>query len=171
MPNTFSEEEFVFRVMVSFWSLSLGFLFVNEHFHSCRLSALTCRERFLSAPPLFRQARKVCSFFNCDSSYAAKPTCSRCEYKAKMLIFMLDLKGQLLMKAAASSCRRVGGLTSSHWNTHVHQHNVLWSFVRERSHSSGSCMEPYNSRRKQQELFCVMLYLLILHFEPLWLPV
>lgn len=51
------------------------------------------------------------------------------------------------MKAAASSCRRVGGLTSSHWNTHVHQHNVLWSFVRERSHSSGSCMEPYNSRR------------------------
>lgn len=71
------------------------------------------------------------------------------------------------MKAAASSCRRVGGLTSSHWNTHVHQHNVLWSFVRERSHSSGSCMEPYNSRRKQQELFRVMLYLLILHFEPL----
>lgn len=171
MPNAFSEEEFVFRVMVSFWSLSLGFLFVHEQFHSCRLSALTCRERFLSAPPLFRQARKVCSFFNCDSSYAAKPTCSRCEYKAKMLIFMLDLKGQLLMKAAASSCRRVGGLTSSHWNTHVHQHNVLWSFVRERSHSSGSCMEPYNSRRKQQELFCVMLYLLILHFEPLWLPV
>ncbi|XP_039903016.1 zinc finger CCHC domain-containing protein 2 isoform X3 [Simochromis diagramma] len=36
------------------------------------------RERFLSAPPLFRQTRKVCSFFNCDSSYAAKPTCSRC---------------------------------------------------------------------------------------------
>uniref|UniRef100_UPI0037E99DFA zinc finger CCHC domain-containing protein 2 n=1 Tax=Semicossyphus pulcher TaxID=241346 RepID=UPI0037E99DFA len=36
------------------------------------------RERFLSAPPDFRQTRKVCSFFNCDSSYLTKPTCSRC---------------------------------------------------------------------------------------------
>nr|XP_020513672.2 LOW QUALITY PROTEIN: zinc finger CCHC domain-containing protein 2 [Labrus bergylta] len=36
------------------------------------------RERFLSAPPVFRQTRKVCSFFNCDSSYSSKPTCSRC---------------------------------------------------------------------------------------------
>ncbi|KAF3836182.1 hypothetical protein F7725_028740 [Dissostichus mawsoni] len=26
------------------------------------------REKFLSAPPVFRQTRKVCSFFNCDSS-------------------------------------------------------------------------------------------------------
>uniref|UniRef100_A0A8D2ZS14 Uncharacterized protein n=1 Tax=Scophthalmus maximus TaxID=52904 RepID=A0A8D2ZS14_SCOMX len=33
------------------------------------------RERFLSAPPIFRQTRKVCSFFNCDS---AKPTSCRC---------------------------------------------------------------------------------------------
>ncbi|KAM4533805.1 zinc finger CCHC domain-containing protein 2 isoform 2-T2 [Odontesthes bonariensis] len=36
------------------------------------------RERFLSAPPLFRQTRKVCSFFNCDSSYPSKPACCRC---------------------------------------------------------------------------------------------
>ncbi|XP_040921270.1 zinc finger CCHC domain-containing protein 2 isoform X2 [Toxotes jaculatrix] len=36
------------------------------------------RERFLSAPPVFRQTRKVCSFFNCDSSYSAKPTSCRC---------------------------------------------------------------------------------------------
>ncbi|XP_070784460.1 zinc finger CCHC domain-containing protein 2 [Enoplosus armatus] len=36
------------------------------------------RERFLSAPPVFRQTRKVCSFFNCDSSYSTKPTCCRC---------------------------------------------------------------------------------------------
>ncbi|XP_028288416.1 zinc finger CCHC domain-containing protein 2 [Parambassis ranga] len=36
------------------------------------------RERFLSAPPLFRQTRKVCSFFNCDSSYSSKRTCCRC---------------------------------------------------------------------------------------------
>ncbi|XP_029385054.1 zinc finger CCHC domain-containing protein 2 isoform X2 [Echeneis naucrates] len=36
------------------------------------------RERFLSAPPVFRQTRKVCSFFNCDSTYSAKPASSRC---------------------------------------------------------------------------------------------
>lgn len=36
------------------------------------------RERFLCAPPVFRQTRKVCSFFNCDSSYSTKPTCCRC---------------------------------------------------------------------------------------------
>ncbi|KAG7218564.1 hypothetical protein INR49_020188, partial [Caranx melampygus] len=36
------------------------------------------RERFLSAPPLFRQTRKVCIFFNCDSSYSAKPSSCRC---------------------------------------------------------------------------------------------
>ncbi|XP_035523499.1 zinc finger CCHC domain-containing protein 2-like, partial [Morone saxatilis] len=36
------------------------------------------RERFLSAPPVFRQTRKVCSFFNCDSSYSAKPASCRC---------------------------------------------------------------------------------------------
>ncbi|KAK5877232.1 hypothetical protein CesoFtcFv8_024758 [Champsocephalus esox] len=36
------------------------------------------REKFLSAPPVFRQTRKVCSFFNCDSSYSTKPTCCRC---------------------------------------------------------------------------------------------
>ncbi|XP_069368585.1 zinc finger CCHC domain-containing protein 2 isoform X2 [Paralichthys olivaceus] len=36
------------------------------------------RERFLSAPPVFRQTRKVCSFFNCDSTYSAKPSTCRC---------------------------------------------------------------------------------------------
>ncbi|XP_075934009.1 zinc finger CCHC domain-containing protein 2 isoform X2 [Anarhichas minor] len=36
------------------------------------------RERFLSAPPVFRQTRKVCSFFNCDSSYSTSPPCCRC---------------------------------------------------------------------------------------------
>ncbi|XP_041669827.1 zinc finger CCHC domain-containing protein 2 [Cheilinus undulatus] len=39
------------------------------------------RERFLSAPPVFRQTRKVCSFFNCDSTYSSKPTCSRCNWQ------------------------------------------------------------------------------------------
>ncbi|MED6266806.1 hypothetical protein CHARACLAT_005883 [Characodon lateralis] len=36
------------------------------------------RERFLSAPPLFRQTRKVCSFFNCESTHSSRPACSRC---------------------------------------------------------------------------------------------
>ncbi|TKS88058.1 Zinc finger CCHC domain-containing protein 2 [Collichthys lucidus] len=36
------------------------------------------RERFLSAPPVFRQTRKVCSFFNCDSTYSTKPAGCRC---------------------------------------------------------------------------------------------
>ncbi|CAN9506199.1 unnamed protein product [Ophioblennius macclurei] len=36
------------------------------------------REHFLSAPPLFRKTRKVCSFFNSDSSYSVKPACCRC---------------------------------------------------------------------------------------------
>ncbi|XP_023152327.1 zinc finger CCHC domain-containing protein 2 [Amphiprion ocellaris] len=36
------------------------------------------RERFLSAPSLFRQTRKVCSFFNCDSSYSTKHPYCRC---------------------------------------------------------------------------------------------
>ncbi|XP_024135644.1 zinc finger CCHC domain-containing protein 2 isoform X2 [Oryzias melastigma] len=36
------------------------------------------RERFLSAPPLFRQTRKVCSFFTCDSAHSSKPACSIC---------------------------------------------------------------------------------------------
>nr|XP_061821725.1 zinc finger CCHC domain-containing protein 2-like isoform X2 [Nerophis lumbriciformis] len=36
------------------------------------------REKFLAAPPVFRQARKVCSFFNCDSSYSTKLSCCRC---------------------------------------------------------------------------------------------
>ncbi|XP_034562038.1 zinc finger CCHC domain-containing protein 2 [Notolabrus celidotus] len=36
------------------------------------------RERFLSAPPVFRQTRKVCSFFNCDSSYSSKRNSCRC---------------------------------------------------------------------------------------------
>ncbi|XP_076014138.1 zinc finger CCHC domain-containing protein 2 isoform X2 [Genypterus blacodes] len=36
------------------------------------------RERFLSAPPFFKQSRKVCSFFNCDSSYSSKHNCCGC---------------------------------------------------------------------------------------------
>ncbi|XP_074549251.1 zinc finger CCHC domain-containing protein 2 isoform X2 [Halichoeres trimaculatus] len=36
------------------------------------------RERFLSAPPVFRQTRKVCNFFNCDSSYSSKCGSCRC---------------------------------------------------------------------------------------------
>ncbi|KAK2858580.1 hypothetical protein Q5P01_003200 [Channa striata] len=39
---------------------------------------INLRERFLSAPPVFKQTRKVCSFFNCDSSHSAAPTCCRC---------------------------------------------------------------------------------------------
>lgn len=45
------------------------------------LTLSTCRERFLSAPPVFRQTRKVCSFFNCDSTYSTKPAGCRCEYQ------------------------------------------------------------------------------------------
>lgn len=37
------------------------------------------RERFRSAPPVFRQTRKVCSFFSCDSSYSTKPSSCRCK--------------------------------------------------------------------------------------------
>ncbi|KAM6900488.1 LOW QUALITY PROTEIN: zinc finger CCHC domain-containing protein 2 [Xenentodon cancila] len=36
------------------------------------------RERFLSAPPFFRKTKKVCRFFNSDSTYSSKPTCCRC---------------------------------------------------------------------------------------------
>ncbi|KAM4718411.1 zinc finger CCHC domain-containing protein 2 isoform 3-T3 [Anableps anableps] len=40
------------------------------------------RERFLSAPPLFRQTRKVCSFFTCESGHASsRPACSRCNFQ------------------------------------------------------------------------------------------
>uniref|UniRef100_A0A3Q3J5E8 Zinc finger, CCHC domain containing 2 n=1 Tax=Monopterus albus TaxID=43700 RepID=A0A3Q3J5E8_MONAL len=39
---------------------------------------MNLREMFLSAPLVFRQSRKVCSFFSCDSSYSAKPTCCPC---------------------------------------------------------------------------------------------
>ncbi|XP_056155440.1 zinc finger CCHC domain-containing protein 2 [Lampris incognitus] len=35
------------------------------------------RERFLSAPSVFRRTRKVCSFFNCSSTYATKTPCCR----------------------------------------------------------------------------------------------
>lgn len=38
------------------------------------------REKFLSAPTVFKQIRKVCSFFNYGSSYSIKPTYCRCEY-------------------------------------------------------------------------------------------
>ncbi|XP_029985861.1 zinc finger CCHC domain-containing protein 2 isoform X2 [Sphaeramia orbicularis] len=41
------------------------------------------RERFLSAPPVFRQTRKVCTFFNCGSSYSTKPSCCRCHCPRK----------------------------------------------------------------------------------------
>ncbi|XP_047423740.1 zinc finger CCHC domain-containing protein 2 isoform X2 [Mugil cephalus] len=40
------------------------------------------RERFLSAPPLFRQTRNACIFFNSDSSYSTRPTCCRCNCQA-----------------------------------------------------------------------------------------
>ncbi|XP_056220344.1 zinc finger CCHC domain-containing protein 2 isoform X1 [Seriola aureovittata] len=46
--------------------------------HESREVEKNLRERFLSAPPVFRQTRKVCSFFNCDSSYSAKPSSCRC---------------------------------------------------------------------------------------------
>ncbi|CAG5895706.1 unnamed protein product [Menidia menidia] len=42
------------------------------------------REQFLSAPPLFRQTRKVCSFFTCDSSYPSKAACCRCNCQPGM---------------------------------------------------------------------------------------
>lgn len=41
-----------------------------------------CRERFLSAPPVFRQTRRVCSFFNQDSTLSPKATAAgRCEWR------------------------------------------------------------------------------------------
>ncbi|XP_035981444.1 zinc finger CCHC domain-containing protein 2 [Fundulus heteroclitus] len=39
------------------------------------------RERFLSAPPLFRQTRKVCSFFNCESGHSPRTACSRYNFQ------------------------------------------------------------------------------------------
>ncbi|XP_034028761.1 zinc finger CCHC domain-containing protein 2 isoform X2 [Thalassophryne amazonica] len=47
-----------------------------EH-HEARDIERNLRESFLSAPPVFRQTRKVCSFFNCDSINLTKPTCCR----------------------------------------------------------------------------------------------
>lgn len=41
------------------------------------------REWFLLAPPVFRQTRKVCSFFNCGSSYSTTPSCCRCHCPRK----------------------------------------------------------------------------------------
>lgn len=39
-----------------------------------------CRERFLSAPPVFRQTRRVCSFFCRDSTLSPKASAAgRCE--------------------------------------------------------------------------------------------
>lgn len=43
------------------------------------LLRLSFREKFASAPPAFKQMRKVCGFFNCGSSYAVKPAYCRCE--------------------------------------------------------------------------------------------
>ncbi|XP_030612371.1 zinc finger CCHC domain-containing protein 2 [Archocentrus centrarchus] len=58
-------------------SFEKGILGLLSQYES-REAEKNLRERFLSAPPLFRQTRKVCSFFNCDSSYSAKPTYNRC---------------------------------------------------------------------------------------------
>ncbi|KAM3593110.1 uncharacterized protein V6R79_006377 [Siganus canaliculatus] len=41
------------------------------------------REKFLSAPPVFRQTGKVCTFFNCDSNYSIKYTGCRCNQPVK----------------------------------------------------------------------------------------
>lgn len=48
--------------------------------HEGREVERTLREKLLSAPQVFRQTRKVCSFFRCDSSYSSSPLCSRCSH-------------------------------------------------------------------------------------------
>ncbi|KAG7526339.1 zinc finger CCHC domain-containing protein 2 isoform X2 [Solea senegalensis] len=61
----------------SFEKSILRLLNQGDHYESREVEK-NLRERFLSAPPVFRQTRKVCSFFNCDSSYSVKPSSCRC---------------------------------------------------------------------------------------------
>ncbi|XP_054621990.1 zinc finger CCHC domain-containing protein 2 [Dunckerocampus dactyliophorus] len=55
----------------------LRLLSQGDHYESREVEE-SLREKFLAAPPVFRQTRKVCSFFNCDSSYSTKLSCCRC---------------------------------------------------------------------------------------------
>nr|XP_057916135.1 zinc finger CCHC domain-containing protein 2 [Doryrhamphus excisus] len=55
----------------------LRLLSQGDHYGSREVEE-SLREKFLAAPPVFRQTRKVCSFFNCDSSYSTKVSCCRC---------------------------------------------------------------------------------------------
>ncbi|XP_061661504.1 zinc finger CCHC domain-containing protein 2 [Syngnathoides biaculeatus] len=75
-------ENFLFKLpknqcTESFKKGLLRLLSQGDHYES-REGEKGLREKFLAAPPVFRQTRKVCSFFNCDSSYSAKPSNCRC---------------------------------------------------------------------------------------------
>ncbi|XP_057680153.1 zinc finger CCHC domain-containing protein 2 [Corythoichthys intestinalis] len=75
-------ENFLFKLpkdqcTESFAKSLLRLLSQGGHYDS-REGEKSLREKFLAAPPVFRQTRKVCSFFNCDSSYSTKPSSCRC---------------------------------------------------------------------------------------------
>ncbi|XP_061522022.1 zinc finger CCHC domain-containing protein 2 [Phycodurus eques] len=75
-------ENFLFKLpkdqcTESFKKGLLRLLSQGDHYES-REGDKSLREKFLAAPPVFRQTRKVCSFFNCDSSYSTKPSNCRC---------------------------------------------------------------------------------------------
>ncbi|XP_077591703.1 zinc finger CCHC domain-containing protein 2 isoform X2 [Stigmatopora nigra] len=75
-------ENFLFKLpkdqcTESFAKGLLRLLSQGGHYES-REGEKSLREKFLAAPPVFRQSRKVCSFFNCDSSYSTKPSGCRC---------------------------------------------------------------------------------------------
>ncbi|XP_037135537.1 zinc finger CCHC domain-containing protein 2 isoform X1 [Syngnathus acus] len=57
---------------------SLLRLLSQGHHYESRECEKSLREKFLAAPPIFRQTKRVCSFFNCDSSYSTKPSSCRC---------------------------------------------------------------------------------------------
>ncbi|XP_051910132.1 zinc finger CCHC domain-containing protein 2 isoform X2 [Hippocampus zosterae] len=57
---------------------SLLRLLSQGHHYESRENEKSLREKFLAAPPIFRQTRKVCMFFNCESAYSTKPSSCRC---------------------------------------------------------------------------------------------
>ncbi|XP_077410398.1 zinc finger CCHC domain-containing protein 2 isoform X2 [Vanacampus margaritifer] len=75
-------ENFLFKLpkeqCTESFAKSLLRLLSQGHHYESREGEKSLREKFLAAPPIFRQSRKVCSFFNRDSSYSTKPSSCRC---------------------------------------------------------------------------------------------
>ncbi|XP_077364503.1 zinc finger CCHC domain-containing protein 2 isoform X2 [Festucalex cinctus] len=78
-------ENFLFKLpkdqCTESFAKSLLRLLSQGHHYESREGEKCLREKFLAAPPIFRQTRKVCSFFNRDSSYSTKPSscCCNCQ--------------------------------------------------------------------------------------------